>query len=182
MAQVPTAPKLLVNGAPAGELTRDLESLCVHVARGHADAEVVVVGPVPDALSGGAAGEHTTLAIRLTAHEECFTGHVGEIETRMLPDFSHRTVLFAAGTSLDGSELPTVPLRFGAEVESGSVRRGAQNSTTHFVSTTPTLRWNSRVSVATPDPTFDGQFRVSELWYRFDVTRGLEVEVIGVSG
>ena len=81
-----------------------------------------------------------------------------------------------------GVQLPRVPLRFGAEVESGSVRRGEQNSTTHFVSTTPTLRWRSPISVATPDPTFDGHFRVSELWYRFDATSGLEVEVIGLSG
>lgn len=180
MAPVPTAtPLLFVNGAPSGDLTRNLESLCVHVVDGQASAEVVLVGPAGDALAKAAAMETTNLAIWLCGEEECFSGPLGEIESRILPDGSHRTVLFASGAAPDGSELPRVPLRFGAEVESGSVRRRAQTSTAHVVSNALTLRWNSRISLATPDPTFDGPFQVVELWYRFDVVSGAKLEFIG---
>jgi hypothetical protein len=173
-------PRLFVNGAPSGELTRNLESLRVHVVDGQASAEVVLAGPVHDALpTGTAAMGHTKLAIWLSDDEECFSGLIGEIEVRMLPDAGHRTVLFAAGTSPNGSELPRVPLRFGLEVESGSVRRRGQSSTAHVVSSALSLRWNSRVSLTTSDPTFDGHYLVVELWYRFDPAGSVKVEFIG---
>ena len=67
--------------------------------------------------------------------------------------------------------------RFGAEVEAVSVRHGTDTSTAHGMSPLG-LRWNSRISLITLDPAFDGLFRVVELWYRFDTSRGVQVEFI----
>ena len=171
------APRLFVNGAPSAELTGNLDSLSVHVVEGRATAEVVLVSPVHDAPSTRADIEQTSLAIRLSVDETCFSGRLTGIEARM-SDAGHRTVLFADGTSPDGGALARIPLRFGAEVEAVSVRHGTHTSTAHGVSTALGLRWNSRLSLTTVDPAFDGLFRVVELWYRFDTSRGVQVEFI----
>ena len=171
------APRLFVNGAPSAKLTGNLETLSVHLVEGRATAEVVLVGLVHDAPSTRADIEQTSLAIMLSVDETCFSGRLTEIEARM-SDAGHRTVLFADGTSPDGGALASIPLRFGAEVEAASVRHGTHTSTAHGVSTHLGLRWNSRISLTTLDPAFDGLFRVVELRYRFDTSRGVRVEFI----
>jgi hypothetical protein len=172
-------PQILVNGALAAELMRNLESLCVHVVDGQSSAEVVLVGVLPEVLWTAGAPEGANLTIRFSPDVECFSGLLREVEARTLPDLGHKTALFASGTSPEGSELPVMPLRFGAEADWGSLRRGAQSSTAHVVSTESSLRWHSRISLTTPDPAFGGQFEIVELWYRFDAVRGLKVELIG---
>ena len=175
----PTPPRFFVDGTLAKELARDLESLCVHVVDGKASAEVVLVGALPEYLSTDGVLERASLTIWLSPDAECFAGLLGQVEARILDDVDQRTVLFASGTSPEGSGMPTVPLQFGADVVSGSVRRGAESRTAHVVSTVPSLRWNSRISLTTPEPSFDGHFQIVELWYRLTLANGLRVELIG---
>src|SRR5690606_34645551 len=122
--------------------------------------------------------ESNRLEIALLADEVFFSGHLTALETRISPNSAPRTILLATGTAPDGASLPAIPLRFGAEMESGSVHRTAQAWTAHGVCGALELRLNSQIDVTTHDPAFDGQFRVIELWHRFDASSGGTVEFI----
>jgi hypothetical protein len=70
------------------------------------------------------------------------------------------------------------PLAFGAEILSGSVRSRSTGLVARCVTSAVGLRCGSRVLLSTPDPEFDGEFRVRELWLRFDPEQGVRTEFV----
>ena len=147
-----SVPRLYLDGALAEDLGRDLESMVVHVADGHATAEVAVRGPLPVGLSVDAAQKPTSLVITLSPEDECFSGQIREAELRVRPDTGHRTGLFAARTSPDGAAKPLLPLILGQEVEWANVHRGLGSATAHAQTTLPSLRTSRRIALSTPEP------------------------------
>jgi hypothetical protein len=169
-------PKVFISGVRHSEPIPDLTSLSVHISAAQATAEVRIVGGMDDVPSNRAEIEAKRLTIWLSPKEEIFSGWLTGVETRMLPSTGHTTALFAAGTAPGDSPGEKVHLRFGAEIESGSVRRRAQSLTAHCVTGARGLRWGSRIDLTTLDACFDGTFNVGEIWYRFDAASGLKVE------
>lgn len=178
IVRVTPAPRLILNGRPSPELGRDLVSLCVHAVEGKAAAEVVLAGHSQADLPSGTGIFEAELKIQLAADDECFSGQITAVEGRMPPGTSPQTVLFAAGASPDGSVRSIIPLHFGAELDSASVRREAGGSTARCVSSALGLRCNSRVELSTQNPTLDGRFQIVEIWYRVDSSTGVKVEFI----
>ena len=171
-------PLLFIEGSEAEEISRNVSSVAVHVTRGRARAKVQIAGPLPDADSLRVDAPATTLALMLTPDEECFAGRLTAMEARMPPGARPSTVLLAVGHAPHGRPGPAVPLRFGVEIESGTVRRNRRGSRARCISATPGLRWGSWVDLTTHDPPFDGSLHVVELWYRFDAVRGFSVEFV----
>lgn len=170
------APQVVISRVGRRQLIPNLTSLVVHVSAARATAEAQILGRLDDMPSNRAAIEAERLAVVLPPQEEIFSGWLTGVETRVLPAIGHATALFSAGTGPLGSSRPSVPLRFGAEVESGSVRRRAQGLTAQCTTSARGLLLGSRIDLTTFDPEFDGTFEVVEIWYRFDATDGLRVE------
>ncbi len=171
-------PQLFVDGAEVPEISRSVSSFVVHVTARRASATLEIAGPLPDADTFRVDVPATMLALMLTPQEECFNGHLTAVEARMQAGLAPSTVLTALGTAPDDSSGAATPLRFGVEIESGSVRRTRRGSTARCMSATPGLRRGSWVDLTTHDPPFDGFFQVVELWHRFDAVGGYRVEFV----
>jgi hypothetical protein len=171
-------PQVFIDGAEAPEVSRNVSSVVVHVTGGRASAKLEISGPLPDADAIRVDVPATALALMLTPDEECFNGHLTAVEARMPPAASPSTLLAAVGTAPRASSGPATPLRFGVEVESGTVYRNRRGSTARCVSSTPGLLVDGWVDLTTHDPAFDGSFQMVEAWYRFDAGRGFSVEFV----
>ena len=169
-------PQLVVNRAPAPGLSSRLVSVVVHVVGARATAEVDLTGPWDPAVARLDVGT-TRLAIRLPSGSKLFSGKIAEVETRMGEDAATTTVLFARGSAPAGESDRVMPLRIGADLVSGAVRRGTEGATVRGVSTVQ-LHRGSRVRLLSEDAEVGGPFQVTELWSRFDTERGLRVEFI----
>lgn len=173
-------PLILLDGLLAPEINRNLSSFTVHVLDGEATAEVGVSGPFPG-VRAILSVPTTSLAVQLAADEACFTGPITGVETRIPPTGAPPVVaLFAEGKAPTDEHGPAMHMRFGSDIEWGSVRRDRDSSTARCVSIAPHLRWGSRIDLRTGDANFDGSFRVVELWYRFDTSRGFSVEFVAL--
>ena len=180
MPPIPGArlPLLFIEGSEAKEISRNVSSVAVHVTRRRARAKVQIAGPLPDADSLRVDAPATTMALMLTPDEECFSGRLTAVEARMPSGAPPSTVLLSVGTAPHARPGPAVPLRFGVEIESGTVRRNRRGWRARCTSATPGLRWGSWVDLTTHDPLFDGSLHVVELRYRFDAVRGFNVEFV----
>lgn len=175
----PAIPRVLLNGAASAHLSRDLTSLRVHVVRGFASAQIIVASPLGMIEDLNADDVETnSLEIHLQDDEEFFSGTLTAIETRLLSDAGQRTILLAEGMVPDATAEASIPLRFGADLSWVSVRREPGRWAVEGMCSVLELRPKSRVDVLTDDSAFDGQFRVTELRYRFDTASGATVEFI----
>ena len=170
-------PQLFLDSEPAPGLTSSLNSMVIHVVEGRATAEVGVDSPLGPPMPRVGV-EATRLAIDLPSGGRAFSGTLTQMETRMDEAAGPSKVLYASGTAPESASESAVPLHVGAELLSGSVRRSADGVTARCVVATVELRYGSRVTLITGDPEFDGQFRVTEVWHRFDTASGLRVEFL----
>lgn len=178
-AQQPTGreiPQLVVDRALAPALSSRLVAMVIHVVGGRASAEVHLTGPSDPSVTRVEVGT-TRLAIRLPSGDKLFTGRIAEVETRMGEDASTTVVLFARGSAPTRDSDRVMPLRIGADLVSGSVRRGTEGASARGV-TTVQLRYGSRIRLLSDEAEFEGLFQVTELWSRFDAQRGLRVEFV----
>jgi hypothetical protein len=182
MGEQPTSlvlPQLVVGGEPLPHLARDLVSMVVHDVAGRATAEVELSGSPEDPPRGGD-DLGATLAVRLWAAGDVFAGSIVEIELRHDAAGAPSTILRAAGQPPDDVRASPLSLRFGHEIQTGSVRRRADGSTAHCVVGAERLSLATPVTLVTQTPDFDGPFEIVELWHRFDLTDGLRVEFVAV--
>ncbi|QBR91099.1 hypothetical protein [Nocardioides euryhalodurans] len=176
---LPSGPEVLLRGGSDRRLTQGLVALSVHVVDdGRATAEVEVTGHPEGVTLKGAKVGASTLAIRLTADEDDFIGGVTEVETRLVAGAAPTTVLRADGTARVADSATAVTLTFGAEIQSGSVRRRAGGTIARCRATAPGLRHGSRITLATPGRGADADLEVVEIWHRFDAAHGLWVELV----
>jgi hypothetical protein len=173
----PGVPQVLIDDVEAAELTSALVSMVVHAANGEATAEVCIVGPVSSSSRRMSLGT-TLLGIEVPGQGRLFSGSVEGLESRIDIDGAPSSVVLAAGAAPDGRADPAASLRTGMELLSGSVRRTAGATTAHCLATTVGLRCGSPVTLLADDPDFTGDYRVTEVWYRFDAAHGLRVEFV----
>ena len=173
----PVVPQVLIDDGEASELTSALVSMVVHAADSEATAEVCIVGSVSSSSRRMSLGT-TKLGIEVPGQGRLFSGLVEGLESRVDIGAATSSVVLAAGAAPDGSADPAVSLRTGRELLSGSVRRTADATTAHCLATTVNLRRGSPVTLLAADPDFSGDYRVTEVWYRFDAVDGLRVEFV----
>jgi hypothetical protein len=167
-------PQLLLDDVDVPELTRDLLSMLVHAANGESTAEVRVLGSVDSRMEL----DTTELGIDVSAQRRLFSGRINAIESHHDADAPPSYVLMATGPAPDGSEGPSVTLRSGIELLSGSVRRTADAVTARCIAGPVDLCPGSPVTLVDGDPHFAGRYRVHEVWHRFDTAHGIRVEFV----
>ena len=176
-------PQVVLDGVPHRTMTRDLHAATVHAAAGQARGELVFVAQ--QLRQTGVVLGRTSLGLRVDDHD-VFNGQVTDAVLSAGSGAGSRPAaplltLRASGPVATARSSRPRPLAFGREILSGSVRRRSTGLVARCVTSAVWLRCGSRVLLSTPDPEFDGEFRVRELWARFDAAQGVRVEFVAAS-
>ena len=138
---------------------------------------IEVTGRVQELFPRGYDMGHSEVAVRLAGQDE-FSGTMDELELRAPEGGPTSLVLAASGTARAATARRAVRVQYGNELESLSVRRGADRTRARGVLSSPAVRCGTRLRIDASDPEMDGVFTVVELWHRFDAAHGPRTEFI----